>query len=261
MRGEVDEIDPTEARRIGREIGPFLTKHATACSAPITIELPKEFGGTITNGSCGFIRSPKRDFVVTAYHVVEAALHAIREGNARILIGQLWVKDFEECIISYSRERDIATLRFSEDALPFVKTKPGWESRFSTYWPPIAPVEQCNVFFSGFPGAIRNDDDDGVTYRPLTGTYLTSTVTDTSIRIVRDPEHEDIKETPNMAPMNFDLGGMSGAPLFSCIKVNGLIKLIFCGVITEGNTNFNLIHAARAECISADGTVSSQWSL
>ena len=253
---EVDEIGIDEARKIGREMGPILTKHAIACSAPITIEVHKDFGGEVWNGSCGFIRTPERDFVVTANHVVEAALVAINEQRARVLIGQCWIENFEECVIASSKALDIATLRFSERALPYVKTKPGWESRFSTYWPPIAPGEHCNVFFNGYPGAIRDVDEKGFTYRTYTGLCVTSTVTDSWIRIVRDPTFEDSSDTPNLAPLNFNTGGISGAPLFSCIKVNGLIQLIFCGVITEGNAAFDLIHAARADSINADGTLS-----
>lgn len=252
-----DEIGLEAAKRIGAQINPYLMEHAIACSAPIIMEKKTGFGGGVSGGSCALIKTPKRTFGVTAYHVLKEAIEFSKSEVGRVLIGQAEVRNFGDLMISYSEEMDIATFTLPKDALPYIRAKRGWECRFSAYWPPNVPDPECNVFFCGWPAAIR-DVTGGFLFRPFTGVCLTHSKSEERFTIQRDAASETVDGPREAAPINFNAGGASGGPMFSLININGFIRPVFSGVIIEAHAGWGVIVGARADCIDDFGIVDSR---
>jgi len=242
-----------ESRKLSKEMSPILMGHAIACSAPITLEQTVSNGGSVSGGSCGFIKTPDRTFAVTAAHVIRSCIEILDQKMGRVLVGQCQVENFVDCVVDINDVLDIATFRVPEDALKYIRAKPGWEPRFSDYWPPQAPEVGTNVFFAGWPGKIRDDNEGGFVLRPLSANLLVSSMSEHRISICREHEHEIPSE--NTVPNNFDYGGLSGAPLFSLMVSNGLLIPCFVGVIIEAHNDYDLIQGVKGQYIKSDGTI------
>jgi hypothetical protein len=248
-----DELSIEDAKRISPKLSEVLGEHAIACSAPITLEQRSDVGGAVNNGSCAFIRTQSRTFGVSAAHVIQAALELVESGNGRILVGQSQVQNFGECILDIDDNLDLATFRVPEDALPYIRSRPGWECRFAEGWPPVIPEKEENIFLAGWPGQLRDSDDTSFTFRTFVMSARVNSLNPKRISLLREKEFED--EGPNAAPEGFDMGGISGGPMFSMVRVNGLIQLRFCGVIVEASSDWGLLQGCRADFLTDDGMI------
>jgi hypothetical protein len=253
----VDEISEEEAGRIAPHLFSALGEHAVACSAPFVLEKSAAYGSGVESGSCTLIKTPSRSFGVTNAHVIRPAIELLESGQGRVLIGQSQFANFLDCIIDISDDLDLATFLIPEDALPYIRAKVGMHCRFSEYWPPSPPIDGGGVFMAGWPGEMRSDDEARFTFRPFAAMFVVQSVTEHSINIVRDREREMLSGNPDYL-YDFQLGGVSGGPMFCMTKINGLIQPTICGVFVEEQHAYGILKGARIDCIDENGNILSQ---
>lgn len=174
-------------------------------------------------------------FLLTAAHVMEAALARLREPRSHLVIGPVELRPAADAVNLYP-ERDVATVRMTakqRDALEadglYVIRPPAW--------PPPAPVAGAAVVMSGYPGPWRLQLAwDELDFRSFVMLALVHEVRDNEFVCHVDPAYvvETRVVTPE-APPKVALPGLSGSPAF--IVPNDpkvLLAPHLCGVVTQG---------------------------
>jgi hypothetical protein len=212
------------------------------------------------NGSCFFLRTPKRLLLVTASHVFTEFVNAkFEDRNVKAFVGE---HEFplEERLISTGRKAndpssvDIATFSIKDEELRLLSGKSAIE-----YWPPGPPIEGKGIAFAGFPGTEMRRTKGGIGYGYYIATALAKRVTDRQIEI--DLRHRDLSEhivSGSIPHPGYKVGGMSGGPVFTIAfkKESGIILLILGGVIAEqSELQSDTLFAERADFIRADGSI------
>jgi hypothetical protein len=210
----------------------------------------------ISHGSCYFIDFSDNLFMITAAHVYDGFLQAMREhGNSLTsCVGDCYF-DPEDRLRDCNRELDIVTFDFTYDELVTIQK----QAVQATQWPPPAPVENNNAVLAGFPGRGRRSFGELVVF----GSYIAQTpitaVYDRNI-ICRFNRENWIEIGDIDLPLpGADLRGLSGGPLLlPCHDRNGVWHLCLGGTISEAYTSaeFETVVSTRAHFINFDGSIS-----
>jgi hypothetical protein len=208
-------------------------------------------GPVLHNGSIFFVRTKKALFGVTARHVYEGYLERAEAERTICQIGNLIV-DPNDRLIDTGRDIDIATFHITPIELAEL-------GNITVPWPPKVPTVGAGVFVCGLPGFARNMPTSRiVAFKHFTALMCVDSVSERGISMVRQPNEEmmDLLGT-GLPPTNMDIGGMSGGPI--ALHMNtpmGLTCWFLSAVISEGHQAYDIIHAARADWINDDGTLS-----
>lgn len=247
----VKDLDETKALlrgHFGRELI-NVAKNYTMCvsfSAPYGEEwLP------LKTGSAFAVKTPNNLFLVTANHIYQEYLEfSGKYKNARFQIGSLEFKLRERLIASNARS-DIATFSLLEDELLIQGKVP------ISSWPPIDPVADQGIMFSGFPGKERtrltaNAHSAGM----FIATGRVYSVTSEQIKTTF--EHDllvDVMGDGKLPGHGYDVGGMSGGPLLTLIERGSILSWRLGGIISEGFPEADLVIARSATGITEFGSV------
>ncbi len=211
-------------------------------------------GGTrlVRNGSCFVVRTPGSLFAVTAKHVVEGFVEARRTSNRiAAFIGNLEL-DLAARVIDAGRSVDIATVRLDESELPAIGKPP------ISVWPPVSPVEGQGILVAGYPGGETiATDRENYSFGLYHGIGAARRVSDRQITCLIDPSRMVDTLGLGLPPANYETGGLSGGPVLTLLRAIDPIVWALGGVISEGNSNLELITAERADVIQADGRVAA----
>jgi Trypsin-like peptidase domain len=214
----------------------------------------------VNNGTAFFVDAGAGPFVVTANHVFQSARRATSQNRMRFcglmpdsLDGQ--IRDalefnFEERLIGYSSDHDIATFRMTSSELSQIR------SNILSVWPPVIPQCSRGIVLAGYPGHERRLEANGIlSFMVYPVLALATTVSDRQISCQFDREFCVQVSGFQTPPPNYETGGMSGGPVLTVIDHEGLQHWALGGVISEGSATFDLIYASRADCLRADGTI------
>ncbi len=231
--------------------GPFgseLLKTITKYVAPLFwIQPQKEGFKVINNGTTFFIYTPIKTFGVTADHVFQGFIKAKVKNQSLICRIHNLIIDLEDRLIDRNKELDIATFHISPQEVEQV------DKWFLTNWPPVIPEIDKGIMFAGFPGEARKQYSSGkVEWGAYPATGIATSVSD---RIISCQfERKYWIETPpfKIPPENFDISGLSGAPMLTLIE-NDMMSWSIGGVMTDFHPDFKIAMASRADVILPDG--------
>lgn len=195
-------------------------------------------------------------FLLTAAHVMEAALGRLREPRSHLVIGPVELRPGVDDV-QLDSARDLATVQLTptqrdvleEDGL-YVIRPPAW--------PPPAPVVGTAVVMSGYPGPWRLQIAwDELDFRSFVMLALVHEVRDHEFVCHVDPAYVvETRAVTSEEPPEVALPGLSGSPAF---MVSNDPKIVLapqlCGVVTEGvQVAGNLIlRYARLDQLSRSG--------
>ena len=254
--------DVTKEEAIELVLGPFgdaMREVAASYVAPVFWEKQNKEGKIeLCNGTMFFLDAGEGLFAVTARHVYQAycvAKNDFQETTCQL--GDLPFDPIERLLSLIEMDGDgpdIATFRIeSKEVTRLGKTVLTGSQKA---WPPNPPQQGKGVFFAGFPGRARIqttavDINFGVYHGLLTAT----SVSDRTISCQIDQDY--LVETPweDSAPVDYDTGGISGAPLLTLVDDNGVWSWRLAGVIYAGHNNLGIMKAAPADFILPSGVV------
>jgi hypothetical protein len=203
-----------------------------------------------SNGSVFFVDTGKALIAITARHVYEAYCQCA-EQNSRVTC-QIDSMRFNprERLISLGSGCDLATFDLKAAEL----TKLG---KTTVPWPPVIPDRERIVLFAGVPGATKKSPAPGyVDLGFYTAFAKVDSVNDRDISSVI-PSNEMLVDVlgKGLPPPGYDLGGLSGGPVAVLLESVGILHWALSGVIYECGSSFQILKAARADSISADGAI------
>jgi hypothetical protein len=129
--------------------------------------------------------------------------------------------------------------------------------RRTVQWPPSIPRVGQSVIMAGFPGVGKRLTGPSTAtfglFHALTGV---DSVNEGDISMVRPPDDEVVDVAgKGLPPRAFDMGGMSGGPVFAVLENAGIVSWFLAGVIYECHINLEITKAVRADRIDENGMV------
>jgi hypothetical protein len=240
--------------RASIDLGKAVINYANGCILPIFWGVPQDTGQEVSHSATGFVQqSGDAFFAVTAAHVYRqyladrASLPRFRAqlGNIRF--------DFQTRLIALDYRLDIVTFTIdarecralNRDVIP---EPPGG-------WPPSPPFVGEGVFFSGYPGKEREVvNPDTLGFGIYSACLQVGDVTPRTISL--ELQRDDLIDTfgLGMPPKGYQLGGLSGSPVFAISAPHGIVRWRPVGVIFEVHPTFEVVLASRLDAIRPDGT-------
>jgi hypothetical protein len=225
------------ARISGRYVAPMHWRSA----------LRDQSGAAPSTGTTFFIEQRGTFIGVTAGHVFDAFAEEMEQGGAcGIGIGACRI-DLRSRLIARGKVTDIATYRVSHAEVLEAGVVP-----YSGAWPPDPPAIGQGLRFAGFPGTdTRSLGNDQFEVGLCTGAGVTDSVSDRDVSCV--VRREDMMRIEGLAlpEDNFDFAGMSGGMVLALVP-QPILSWRLVGVIYESSIQFEIIKAARADCIRED---------
>jgi len=233
-------------------LGKELSKIAASYVAPLFWEKQADSESVVlNNGSIFFLDCGEGLFAVTADHVYQAYLK--QKEKSPNIVCQILNLSFkpEERRIDSDADFDIATFRISKDEVE--KVGKAILMGNQSAWPPKPPQEGKGVFFAGFPGKERlQEGPRKINFGIFHGACVATSVSERQISV--QVEHKDLVDTGfGIAPENYDLGGLSGAPLLTLVEHKGVMSWRLGGVIRSAHPEWAIFKATRADCILMNG--------
>lgn len=214
---------------------------------PISSDEPSLKGGTVT-----FVKTSKRSFGITNYHVVQGFRKAITS-NRRVhcQLDELFL-NINDRVIDEDHKLDIAILEISESeseirsigAIPFCPS----------VWPPKEPKVGDLVIIVGYPGQLRTLDYSTQVTVPHIGFIMPITsVSDTKISIQFERQHWITDKGCSDPAAMSNYGGISGSGVFAIRLTAELVGIEF-----EYNEAFGILSCSRTDFIQNDGNIKRQ---
>jgi hypothetical protein len=238
--GDLNEL------RFGKE----LINLVEPCVAPLHWQ--KAGSSEWGSGSAFFVNTGTALFGITAKHVYDEIAKQVELDRAIVcLLYNFPLTDVRSRLISRGRDCDVATFEILRSEISRL-------DRRSVPWPPSIPPKGKAVVFGGFPSLGRRLSASGsvVTFGILKASTHVDSLSERDISLVRPPDDEvtDV-DGKGLLPRGLDLGGMSGGPVLAVLDGVGIVSWALAGVIYECGTEFEIIKAARADMIGADGVI------
>ena len=254
--------DVTKEEAIELFHGPFgkvMGELAASYAAPVFWkERNKEGQIRLRNGTMFFLDAGEGPFAVTARHVYKE--YCVAKNDFPETTCQLGSLPFdpEERLISLIEPDwhgpDIATFRIEPKEVGRLGKTVLTGSQKA--WPPPPPQQGKGVFFAGFPGQERvQTAADEINFGIFHGILTATSVSDRTISCQIDLDY--LVETPwgNSAPVDYDTGGISGAPLLALVYQDAVYSWRLAGVIYTAQKDLGLMKAACADFILPGGGV------
>ena len=210
-------------------------------------------GGILKNATGVLIDTGKKHILVTCEHVW-SAFEEERLVNKNLVLGfgrgnGERLVFINPQLIDMDKDYDIAVFDFN------FKDIFGKKAFYSSdYWPPSVPAVKDAVFLLGYPGQYRNADATrlGIFSAIVGFADFVSSVSERNIILADEKNVRELREFMEGYPAIWDLGGMSGGPVF--VKRNNNYELI--GIMRAADTGPHAtIFVAPLYYISSDGTL------
>lgn len=236
------------------QLGAVLLESTASYVAPFFWETPAEEGGVrLRNGSMFFLNCGEGTFGVTADHVYQGYLEAKAAlPNLSCQLFGLAITP-EHRLIARHTSLDIATFRITDEEVRRIGRRVHQPN-----WPPQPPEIGQGVMFAGFPSVERIiNDPNEVNFGIYFGSPLVTAVSDRNISCVFERQHWVDILGAGLPDANYDMGGVSGAPLF-ILNREPIMSWRLGGVVTEFRANLEILLATRGDFILTNGQITSR---
>ena len=235
------------------------------CKSIFWHDRSKPFPKPIRGASCFIVNIRGRYIGVTASHVVDLFRDARRANPETICQIMHATIDLEDNLISQSKRRDIATFN-----VPSELVDEGLRPGILHYqdWPPPEPVKGALTMFVGFPESMRTiTGPSDLQLMAWAGLEIVEDVTSREIIMAYDPTRSrSMLDNQGLLPPTFNLSGCSGGPALIFEPKNDVLEVYASGVITDGPNEGStgafaeiaVIHAARLDCMTAEGIIATE---
>lgn len=251
---------PEEAWRLaagdfGNEMGKLIRSYAM----PLFWAVGVATGGLddkLVNGTTFFLDCGQGPFGVTAGHVYDEFVeHAAQGARCQIGFGRpngRRLFDLRDRLIARGKHVDVATYRISMEEIEGTGAIILGGSQSS--WPPAAPKEGDALLFAGYPGIERKIETPGtVTLGIYCGGGRIDSISDRDISCLIPHEFMVKLRGFDLPPPGYRTAGMSGAPVL-LVERGDVLAWRLAGVVYTGSWQLvDMIKAARADLICADG--------
>ena len=259
MPGPGDVIKEKAIELYHGPFGKVMRELAASYVAPVFWqERNKEGGSRLRNSTMFFLDAGEGPFAVTARHVCQEYRVAKKDfPGTPCQLGNLPF-DLEDRLISLIESDgdgpDIATFRIEPEEVDRLGKTVLTGSR--KVWPPPPPQQGQGMFFAGFPGQARvRTATDEINFGIFHGGLTATSVSDRTISGQIDPDYLVETLWGNSAPADYDIGGISGAPLLALVNDDGAWSWRLAGVVYTAHRDWGLVKAARADFILPGGGV------
>ena len=212
------------------------------------------------NGTAFILDTGMRKFVVTAAHVYRSYLEQKHKEEVDFCQLSTLNFDLEKRLISApdSGEVDIATFEISQDEIESIGANVLRGSNHS--WPPSRPSEGNMIVVSGFPGLERlRKEDDYYSFGYYGFNTPVNTISNRHFGCSLDRKYWRDALGKGFPPKNYDMGGISGAPVIALIKSEaGLVSWRLAGIVYEAAASDMLgeiMFAHHADLVDLNGIV------
>jgi len=147
------------------------------------------------------------------------------------------------------RDCDLATFELTQAELREL-------DRITVPWPPVIPAVGQVVLLAGVSGATKKSPAPGyIDLGYYTAFACVDSVSDRYISSVIPPSDGLLDVLgKGLPPDGYDLGGTSGGPV-ATLHEGRIVSWQLSGAICECHPTFNIVKAARADMIKADGAI------
>ncbi len=255
-------MTPDEAIELVKgQYGEAALKQAASFVAPVFwVTVGVDGQEKVSSASMFFIDAGHGSFAVTANHVLQAYVDAkaeVRRSTSAIVPESYDGRprsalsfELDSRLIDGSPEVDIATFDIRAAELEKLGTS------VVTLWPPLPPDVGKGIVFAGFPGGERElVGPRDMSFAVFPGLGVATTVSDRQISCQFDRNYVVETQGFRTPPENYEIGGMSGGPLFRVEDRGDLQVWRLAGVIKEGSPSLDIMFASRVDCIQPDGTL------
>lgn len=200
------------------------------------------------NGSAFILDLGEGPFLVTAAHVYEGYLEAkSRTAGFKSVLGELEFNFEDRLICSLgSSILDIATFKINESEIASLKKHVSYGAG---EWPIKRVSEGQGVIFAGFPGLERRAL---ALQEYVFGLYVAlspvSSSSDRSFGCVFSRQNWIDTLELGFPPVGYDMGGMSGGPVFLYKDSEGIVSWDLVGVIYNATNQFGEILLMHHSC-------------
>lgn len=230
---------------------PIIRTWAQLFAAPFWWFHPeKEIGKSILhNGTMCFVNTGQKTLGVTASHVYSQYLiDKSQDSEIVCQIGSSRIEP-ERYFIADDKSRDLVTFEVPE----FLIAAAGVSAQHIVNWPP-APLQEKEVAIcAGFPGHLRSEKFKNVEFPFVTFIDRVSQSSDDRIGVYLNMANSFWPAGESL-PLEPDLGGMSGGPVYR-FYFEPLERLEIAGFVYQANKPYELIFSRHAREIQADGTI------
>lgn len=174
-------------------------------------------------------------FLLTAAHVMEAALERLREPRSHVVLGDVEIR-VDANAVRLDRQRDIATAPLTRRECDAVEEDGLYIVRPSS-WPPPTPPTGAAVVAAGYPGPWRlHLAWDELDFRSFVMLALVHEVRDSEFVCQLDPAYVvETRAVTSEEPPAVALPGLSGSPAFMVSNDPAdILSPQLCGVVTQG---------------------------
>jgi len=202
------------------------------------------------NGTVCFLKTGKRLFAVTAWHVFDAYREArARQPDIRCQFGATTTEP-EARLIAESKLLDLATFDVSE----VIVAASGAAAHTPMTWPTPAVNLGEVLLCGGYPGALRLEKETTaeMPFQWFAGAPISVTPENVKLHIDWNNFHQPLH---GATIDNTELGGMSGGPVFRLVPAPPIERLELVGFIYESQPSLSLMFARPSLHITEDGQI------
>jgi hypothetical protein len=269
-----EQLSPEEGKAIILGgLGKYELELVTSFCTPLYCALRDQSGRISSrNGTAFFLDAGEGCFAVTAAHVIEGLRELRRTegaGPLRLAGNGISIElDWDARVIAAHADIDIATFRIEQTEVKSLGKQ--ILTGYQKLWPPEPPVEQCGIYYCGYPGVgTRHPSRQEVIFGAAPGSGIASSVSERDVSTLIEREHLIPALGGGTPPENFDFRGISGGPMLMVVQ-GALRSWALAGVIYEGpSTSDNaeeairgleIIRARRAHFILPNGELdTARW--
>ncbi len=206
------------------------------------------------NGSGFFLDCGEGPFGVTAAHVIAQLrddLAAVPAVGAQLLSLPF---DLASRVRALSLDSDLATFGITADEVQMLGVTPCTSP--PSGWPPAPPVVGTQVFLAGSPKGARlpfEGDRQGLGLHFASANVATAGPRALGL-------HMDSRDRMDFLGKGFpgegfELGGLSGAPVFAVLAARGVIHIEVVGLAAEWVSSYEILRVNLLTCLLPDGSI------
>lgn len=204
------------------------------------------------NATMCAVNTGERTVCVTAGHVyIKYLEHSAEFDDLECQMGNVRVK-LDDYLIDYSSELDLATF----DVSPILLAGSGVSEHVPRIWPPASLRELDIVVLGGYPGLLRRERPGEVGLPFVSFLARVAQVSPDHSAVQLNIEASYWPDGSSGIPARSELGVMSGGPILR-YHSETVEYFEIVGFIYEASTEYELIFARHALCISRSGFIAN----